>query len=100
MATFPRKEWRAIARFAAVRGTSCTFVPTAVAKIDAADGQLVDYTFNKHMIHHHFCLTCGCSPFGRGSDDKGNEMVAINLRCVPELGIETLKINQFDGASK
>ena len=82
------------------KGHILHFVPKETATINAPAEMLGDYTFNKHIIHHHFCKVCGCSPFGLGSDVKGNEMVAINLRCVPECDIEALKLNQYDGASQ
>jgi hypothetical protein len=38
--------------------------------------------FNKHVIEHRFCPTCGCAPFGLGKTPEGKEMAAINLRCL------------------
>ncbi len=81
------------------KGHVLHFVAAADAKITAPEGTLADYTFNKHMIHHHFCKACGCSPFGTGSDGQGNTMVAINLRCVPECDLDALAIHAVDGAS-
>lgn len=81
------------------KGHLLHFVPAGDATIDASAAQLGDYTFNKHAIHHQFCTVCGCNPFGRGTDGDGNEMVAINLRCVSECDIDALKINRVDGAS-
>jgi hypothetical protein len=81
------------------KGSIHHFVPAAEATIDAPADKLADYTFNKHMIHHHFCADCGCSPFGTGTGPDGQEMVEINLRCVPECDIDKLEIAQVDGAS-
>jgi len=81
------------------KGHLLHFAPASKATIGAGDGKLSDYTFNKHAIHHQFCADCGCAPFGRGADGKGNEMVSVNLRCVPECDLDALKINQVDGAS-
>ena len=75
------------------------FVPADGATIAAQDGSLSDYTFNRHAIHHHFCANCGCAPFGKGVDGDGNEMVAVNVRCVMECDLDSLRINQVDGAS-
>ena len=57
------------------------------------------YTFNKHVIRHQFCKTCGCAPFSEGAGPKG-PMVAVNLRCVEGVGLDSLEITQFDGASR
>jgi hypothetical protein len=58
------------------------------------------YTFNKHVIKHHFCPVCGCAPFGFGTDAKGNEMAAINVRCLEDVEPSTLSIMQVDGRSR
>ena len=81
------------------KGHILHFVPASQATIRAPADKVSDYVFNKKMIHHQFCTSCGCSPFGHGADGDGNEMLAINLRCVPECDLESLQINAVDGAS-
>lgn len=58
------------------------------------------YLFNKHQIIHRFCATCGVEPFARGTDPKGNEMVAVNLRAAPDFDRSGIKIIPFDGKNK
>ena len=82
------------------KGSVLHFVPASDASIEAPAGKLGDYQFNKHVIHHHFCTGCGCSPFATGTGPDGSEMVAINLRCVPECDLDALEIAQVDGASR
>jgi hypothetical protein len=60
---------------------------------------LGEYRFNKHVIAHRFCKTCGVQPFAEGPGPNGPGAM-INLRCVPELDLDTLKIIPFDGASR
>ena len=55
------------------------------------------YTFNKHVIQHHFCTNCGCAPLGEGKDGKGAATAAINVRCLENVELATLKINPVDG---
>lgn len=81
------------------KGTILHFVPASEARVDAPADKLGDYTFNKQTIHHHFCTECGCTPFALGTGPDGREMVAVNLRCVPECDIDALEINRVDGAS-
>lgn len=82
------------------RGGLLWFGPDAalVLKTDAAD--VSTYTFNKHHIQHHFCAHCGISPYGEADNPKtGTRMVAVNVRCLPDLDLKALKINEYDGAS-
>ena len=57
------------------------------------------YTFNKHVIRHQFCKTCGCAPFAEGEGPKG-PAVQINLRCVDGIDLDALELTEFDGASR
>jgi hypothetical protein len=79
------------------RGWLLTFVPESAFKLVKGEDELTDYQFNKHLIHHLFCTTCGTASFGKGSDGKGNDMIAINLRCVDDLYLSAVAITQYDG---
>ena len=57
------------------------------------------YTFNKHVIKHRFCSTCGIHAFGEGVDPKGNKMAAINIRCLENFDFESVPVKHFDGRS-
>ena len=81
-------------------GSLLTFIPEAQFKLTSGEGDLIDYQFNKHAIHHLFCSTCGVTSFARGIDPKGNEMVAINARCLDDVDLDKLTIMNFDGRSK
>jgi hypothetical protein len=56
------------------------------------------YLFNKQVISHFFCANCGISTHGGGVAPDGKRMVAVNLRCVPDIDLDALKIDKFDGA--
>ena len=60
---------------------------------------MATYTFNRHVIQHHFCPVCGCAPFGFGTDLKGTATAAVNVRCLPELDRSSLTIKHVDGRS-
>ncbi|MGA9853246.1 MAG: GFA family protein [Gammaproteobacteria bacterium] len=81
------------------RGYLMWFVPRDKLHLKTPESNMRHYTFNKHHIKHYFCPTCGCAPFGMGKDKAGNETVAVNVRCLEGVGIETLKVNHFDGRS-
>ncbi len=81
------------------RGWLLTFVPTAHFRLTLGADMLTDYQFNKKMIHHTFCKVCGTASFGRGSDGSGNEMVAINVRCLDGVDVKSLTVTEYDGKS-
>lgn len=81
------------------RGHLLWFLPRARLKLKTPESDMKYYSFNKHKIRHYFCPHCGCAPFGMGADDKGNEMVAINVRCLEGVDIDVLKVKHFDGRS-
>ena len=58
------------------------------------------YTFNKHMIRHHFCPNCGIHPYAEATDSKGQPMAAINIRCVENIDLGAIPVTQFDGRSR
>ncbi len=60
---------------------------------------LSTYRFNRHVIDHHFCPTCGCAPFGVGKGPDGQEMAAINIRCIEGVDLTAVKRVPVDGRS-
>ena len=82
------------------RGSLLAFFPRAALTLSTPESALGTYTFNRHAIRHHFCPTCGISPFSEGADPRsGAEMAAVNLRCVPDVDLSALKVTPVDGAS-
>lgn len=81
------------------KGFLLAFVPAAGVTITVGEERLVDYNFNRHVITHRFCDTCGCQPLAAGTAPDGSATAAVNLRCVPEADPDTLEIVKVDGAS-
>jgi hypothetical protein len=81
------------------RGALLTFVEASKFKLLSGEGDLTDYQFNKKIIHHLFCRTCGVGSFARGIGPGGKKMVAINVRCLDEVDLGALKPTAFDGKS-
>ena len=80
------------------KGLLLTFMPASSFALDKGEDQLETYLFNKHVIRHRFCRTCGVQPFAEGERD-GVATRAVNLRCVDELDPWTIELQQVDGAS-
>jgi len=78
-------------------GALLMFLPRDAVQIEAAPDALTTYTFNKHVIQHKFCKTCGIKTHGEGVDPKGTKIAAINLRCVEGLDLDNLTVQHYDG---
>ena len=81
------------------KGALMWFVPRSSLHMQRGDRLLSSYTFNKHMVQHKFCPTCGIHPFGEGTNRSGKEMAAINVRCLNNIDLATSPITYFDGRS-
>jgi hypothetical protein len=81
------------------KGYLLWFVPRSQLEVTAPDDQVAIYTFNHHVIKHHFCLNCGCAPFGLGTSSAGVDMAGINVRCLDAVDPSALKVVPVDGRS-
>lgn len=55
------------------------------------------YTFNKHVIRHRFCPTCGIQPYSEGVGPDGSRMAAVNLRCLDGFDLPEVPVHEFNG---
>lgn len=81
------------------KGSLLWFMPRGSIKVNGED-ELATYTFNKHVIRHRFCKTCGVQPFGEGVDPKGNPVAAVNIRCLEDFDFTQVPLQHWDGKSK
>jgi len=81
------------------KGSLLWFVPRESLQLLSPEDAAATYTFNKHVIKHRFCPTCGIHAYGEGVDPKGNAMAAINLRCVEDIDLSSIPVQHFDGRS-
>jgi len=81
------------------KGYLLWFLPRAQLKLLTPEADLATYTFNRHVINHHFCPRCGCAPFGFGRDRQGAATAAINVRCLEDVELSALKRVAVDGRS-
>lgn len=80
------------------RGSLLAFVEAPAFTLKTSEADLQTYTFNSHKLQHHFCGTCGIAPFSEGTRPDGTPTRAINLRCIPDIDLDGLKIRKWDGA--
>ncbi len=81
----------------AMKDFHLAFVPTDAFNLVRGQGAFTSYRFNTGTLEHTFCSTCGVQAFGYGRGPDGNEQVAINLRCVDGIDLETLSIRHVNG---
>ena len=81
------------------RGSLHWFVPREKFRLLTPEEDMSTYTFNKHIIKHHNCPKCGCSPYSEGIAPSGNYTMAINARCLDDVDLSPVKVTQFDGRS-
>ena len=81
------------------KGVLMWFVPRDQFHLRTPEADLATYTFNKHVIQHHFCTVCGMHPFADGEDSKGNKFIAVNIRCLENVDIDAVPVQHYDGRS-
>lgn len=81
------------------KGYLLWFIPRTQMTLNSEISDLSTYTFNRHVISHHFCPTCGCAPFGFGVQPDGSETAAINVRCLEGVDLTAIEREFVDGRS-
>jgi len=81
-------------------GGLLAFTPATGFTLQSGEDSLQDYLFNKHLIHHVFCKTCGIKPFAHANAPDGTPTVAVNVRCLEGVDADALEVNKVDGRSR
>ena len=81
------------------KGSLLWFVPREQLTVLTPEKDIGTYTFNKQVIKHRFCQTCGIHPYGEGTDPNGNKIAAVNLRCIEGIDLASVPVQNFDGRS-
>lgn len=80
-------------------GSILAFTPIDQFKLKTGEGATTTYQFNKHVIDHKFCKTCGVQAYSIGTNPKGEKMAAINVRCLDGVDVWALTPKKYDGAN-
>lgn len=81
------------------RGLLLAFIPAGQFRVVSGEDGLADYQFNKKVIHHLHCRTCGVESFARGTGKDGAPTVAVNVRCLDGIDLAALTLTPVDGRS-
>jgi hypothetical protein len=80
-------------------GSVLAFAAGEAFTLNSGSDNLTEYQFNKHLIHHQFCKTCGVQGFSFGATPDGRQMVAVNVNCLDGVDARSLPSEAFDGAA-
>ena len=64
------------------RGSLLWFVPREDLRLLSPEDAVGTYTFNKHVIKHRFCPSCGIHAYGEAVDRNGKPMAAMRVNTV------------------
>ena len=81
-------------------GSVLAFTPRANFTLLSGENALTEYTFNRNVIRHQFCRTCGIQPFACAAMPDGTPMVAISVNCLDGVDARALPARRFHGASQ
>ncbi|MGH8223436.1 MAG: GFA family protein [Woeseiaceae bacterium] len=80
------------------KGSLLWFVPRSALTLLTPEDAASTYTFNKHIIKHRFCATCGTAPYSEAIHPKtGEPMAAVNIRCLEDFDLASVPVKAFDG---
>ena len=64
--------------------------------IKGSESELTSYQFHTKFLTHMFCPVCGTGIFAQG-DSKGMRVIGLNVRTIPDLDLENLKLKKING---
>lgn len=82
------------------KGSLLWFAPRSSLRLLTPESDLASYTFNKHVIQHRFCATCGIHPYGEGKAPNGDATAAVNIRCIEGIDLAAVPVQHYDGRAK
>lgn len=81
------------------KGALLWAVPRDKLRLLGPEDGIGDYTFNRHVIRHRFCRTCGMHPYAEDADQTGEPSAYVNVRCLEDVDIAPIPTIDFDGKS-
>ncbi|MCB1493139.1 MAG: GFA family protein [Rhodobiaceae bacterium] len=80
-------------------GSVLAFAPREALRLISGGDNLTEYLFNRKVIRHLFCKTCGVESFAYGQMPDGTEIAAVNVNCLDGVDARALPSQAYDGAS-
>lgn len=82
------------------KGALLWFVPRDSLNLLTPENASRTYKFNKEVIQHRFCPTCGIHPYAEGTDAKGERMAAVNVRCLEGVDLASIPVTHMNGRAR
>ena len=80
------------------KGSLLWFIARDKFRLLTLESATTAYTFNKHIIKHRFCATCGIHPYAEAVNPRnGQPTAAINIRCLEGIDLAAVPVQPFDG---
>ena len=86
--------------YCSIKGLWLGFTMPENFMILSGKDNLTTYKFNKHVIDHTFCKDCGTQAFSFGVNPEGKSVVAINVKALNGVNLDTLAVTPFNGRDK
>ena len=83
--------------YCAKKGLLLGFTPATQFTLQKGADAQTSYHFNKKVINHLFCRTCGTQSFSEGKDKEGLATVAINVRSLDDVDLTSITLTPVDG---
>jgi len=80
-------------------GAVLAFTPRDRFVLKSGESNLTEYRFNRKLVRHLFCKTCGIQSFSLGQMPDGSPVAAINVNCLEGVEPRELECRHFDGRS-
>lgn len=80
-------------------GFVLAFAPREKFRLKSGEQNLTEYRFNRKLIQHLVCRTCGVESFAYGAKPDGALIAAINVNCLEGVDPRALNSRHLDGRS-
>jgi hypothetical protein len=81
------------------KGALLWAVPRGQLRLLTPEEGMSRYTFNNHVIEHRFCRTCGMHPYAEDVTSKTDHTAYVNIRCLQDIDLAAIPVEEFDGRS-
>src|SRR5437899_12566076 len=81
------------------KGALLWAVPRDRLRLLTPEQEIGRYAFNRHVIEHRFCRTCGIHPYAEATGAGAGRAAYVNIRCLENLDLASIPSQEFDGRS-